>query len=32
MAWESESKSRRVGTIDTDSNVGGGSQNFSGAA
>ena len=32
MAWESESSSKIVGTIDTDSNVGGGSQNFSGDA
>ena len=32
MAWQSESLSKRVGTIDSDSAIGGGSQNFSGDA
>ena len=32
MAWQSESLSKRVGTIDSDSAIGGGTQNFSGDA
>ena len=32
MAWQSESKSKITGTVDTDATVGGGSQNYSGNA
>ena len=32
MAWETESKSKMTGTVDTDATIGGGSQNYSGDA